>query len=58
MKEESKKFIRYAFWGFWILSVLLLVYRLSVRPVVVNLDLSFIINLLPNITDGGDNYFL
>ncbi len=57
MSEETKTLIKRIFIIVWALSVCLFVYRLAVRPVTINLDLSFIFKLLPEATTGtGENF--
>ena len=56
MSEETKDLIKKIFIIIWGLLVCLLVYRLAVRPVTINLDLSFIFKLLPDtVTSTGEN---
>jgi len=56
MSEQTKDLIKKIFIIVWALSVCLFVYRLAVRPVTINLDLSFIFKLLPNAKNGGSNF--
>ena len=51
MSEETKDLIKKIFIIIWGLLVCLLVYRLAVRPMTINLDLSFIFKLLPDLID-------
>ena len=56
MSEKTKDLIKKIFIIIWALSVCLFVYRLAVRPIKINLDLSFIFKLLPEATTGtGEN---
>ena len=57
MSEETKDLIKKIFIIIWGLLVCLLAYRLAVRPVTINLDLSFIFKLLPASIDqaSGNN---
>jgi hypothetical protein len=58
MSEETKTLIKRIFIIVWALSVCLFVYRLAVRPVTINLDLSFIFKLLPDeVTQSSGNNF-
>lgn len=58
MSEETKYLIKKLFIIIWGLLVCLLVYRLAVRPMTINLDLSFIFKLLPaNIDQASGNNF-
>lgn len=59
MSEETKDLIKKIFIIIWALLVCLFVYRLAVRPMTINLDLSFIFKLLPdNITQSSGNNFI
>ena len=59
MSEKTKDLIKKIFIIVWALSVCLFVYRLAVRPVTINLDLSFIFKLLPsNGNEAGENNFI
>ena len=56
MSEETKDLIKKIFIIIWALLVCLFVYRLAVRPITINLDLSFIFKLLPDTKNGGSNF--
>ena len=58
MSEKTKDLIKKIFIIIWALSVCLFVYRLAVRPITINLDLSFIFKLLPDeVTQSSGNNF-
>ena len=56
--KQFKKYIIYAFFITWAASSALLLYKLACKPITINLDLSFILEMipLPNTAGTGDNF--